>query len=128
MQAEKARKQRLHPLPGILEGLVAPHPDLPGLLGGGGGGGEGRAAGFPVEASITAAQAEAPAQAASSRWALGAAHLAGQAGGRRQTLPGQQASRQRPGLPPPQPSRSPNQLLIKGPEPSRPPETDCGLQ
>lgn len=95
---------------------------------GAGGGGEGRAAGFPVEASITAAQAEAPAQAASSRWALGAAHLAGQAGGRRQTLPGQQASRQRPGLPPPQPSRSPNQLLIKGPEPSRPPETDCGLQ
>lgn len=110
MQAEKARKQRLHPLPGILEGLVAPHPDLPGLLGG-------RAAGFSVEASITAAQAEAPAQAASSRWALGAAHLAGQAGGRRQTLPGQQASRQRLGLPPPQPSGSPNQPLIKGPEP-----------
>lgn len=34
MQEEKARKQRLHPLPGILEGPVAPHPDLPSLLGG----------------------------------------------------------------------------------------------
>lgn len=30
--AEKARKQRLHPLPGILEGPVAPHPDLLGQL------------------------------------------------------------------------------------------------
>lgn len=32
--AEKARKQRLHPLPGILEGPVAPHPDLLGQLAG----------------------------------------------------------------------------------------------
>lgn len=34
MSSEKARKQRLPPLPRILQGPVAPHPDLLGQLGG----------------------------------------------------------------------------------------------
>lgn len=65
MPEEKARKQRLHPLPKILEGLVAPHPDLLGQLGG-----QGCWASL-WEAKTSAAQAEAlPAQAASCLRAL----------------------------------------------------------
>lgn len=104
MQEEKARKQRLHPLPGILEGPVAPHPDLPGLLGGQG-----------LWASLWRPRRRLPRQRPRQpRPPAGSGCCtSGRAGGR-QTLPGQQTKARPTAL-----LVSPYQPLIKGWELSR---------